>query len=143
MTIFGQMFLNRDIYGDARILSSASVDAIARNQIPVICAKYKGSIFQEALWVLGWNVCGNKKIFRLFRNAAIIRSFIAYCYSYTDEVKQSEFFKHYLDTMSRFWKYSYHNQLLIFYQKPEATTQTYIIFVQLLSFTLLQKDEPG
>jgi len=39
----------------------------------------------------------------------------------TDKVKQSEFFKHYLDTMSRFWKYSYHNQLLIFRQMPKAT----------------------
>ena len=41
--------------------------------------------------------------------------------SETDEVKQSEFFKHYLDTMSRFWKYSYHNQLLIFRQMQKAT----------------------
>jgi len=39
----------------------------------------------------------------------------------TDKVKQSEFFKHYLDTMSRFWKYSYHNQLLIFRQMQTAT----------------------
>jgi hypothetical protein len=30
----------------------------------------------------------------------------------TDEVKKSEFFKQYLETMSKFWKYSYHNQLL-------------------------------
>ena len=41
--------------------------------------------------------------------------------SETDKVKQSEFFRHYLDTMSRFWKYSYHNQLLIFRQMPKAT----------------------
>jgi len=51
-----------------------------------------------------------------------IEKYLKQLASETDEVKQSEFFKHYLDTMSRFWKYSYHNQLLIFYQKPEATT---------------------
>ena len=39
----------------------------------------------------------------------------------TDEVKQSDFFKHYLDVMSKFWRYSYHNQLLILYQMPQAT----------------------
>jgi len=41
--------------------------------------------------------------------------------SETDKVKQSEFFRQYLDTMSKFWKYSYHNQLLIFCQMPKAT----------------------
>ena len=39
--------------------------------------------------------------------------------SETDKVKQSEFFKHYLDTMSRFWNYSFRNQLLIFRQVTE------------------------
>jgi hypothetical protein len=39
----------------------------------------------------------------------------------TDKVKQSEFFKQYLDVLSRFWKYSYHNQLLIAHQMPKAT----------------------
>jgi hypothetical protein len=39
----------------------------------------------------------------------------------TDEVKKSEFFKQYLETMSKFWKYSYHNQLLIVHQMPKAT----------------------
>ena len=38
-----------------------------------------------------------------------------------DKVKQSDFFRNYLDTMSRFWKYSYHNQMLIFRQMPTAT----------------------
>ncbi len=39
----------------------------------------------------------------------------------TDKVKASEFFKEYLDTMSRFWNYSYHNQLLIYFQNKNAT----------------------
>ena len=39
----------------------------------------------------------------------------------TDTVKRSEFFQHYLETMSEFWKYSYHNQLLIMSQMPQAT----------------------
>ena len=39
----------------------------------------------------------------------------------TDTVKKSEFFKHYLEIMSRFWKYSYRNQLLIMGQMPQAT----------------------
>lgn len=39
----------------------------------------------------------------------------------TDNVKKSEFFKHYLETMSKFWRYSYHNQLLINYQMPKAS----------------------
>jgi len=39
----------------------------------------------------------------------------------TDKVKQSEFFRQYLDVLSRFWKYSYHNQLLIAHQMPKAT----------------------
>jgi hypothetical protein len=39
----------------------------------------------------------------------------------TDEVKKSEFFKQYLETMSKFWKYSYHNQLLIVHQMPKAS----------------------
>jgi len=39
----------------------------------------------------------------------------------TDEVKKSECFKQYLETMSKFWRYSYHNQLLIVHQMPRAT----------------------
>ena len=40
--------------------------------------------------------------------------------SETDAVKKSEFFKCYLEIMSRFWKYSYRNQLLIMSQMPQA-----------------------
>ena len=39
----------------------------------------------------------------------------------TDEFKRSEFFKQYLEIMSKFWKYSYHNQLLICCKMPNAT----------------------
>jgi hypothetical protein len=39
----------------------------------------------------------------------------------TDNVKKSDFFRQYLDTMSKFWQYSCHNQLLIYFQLPEAT----------------------
>jgi len=49
-----------------------------------------------------------------------ITSYVKELASETDKVKQSEFFRHYLDTMVRFWKYSYHNQLLIFYQMPKS-----------------------
>src|SRR3989344_9339994 len=41
--------------------------------------------------------------------------------SETDNVKKSDFFRHYLDTMSKFWQYSYHNQLLIHFAMPTAT----------------------
>ena len=39
----------------------------------------------------------------------------------TNAVKKSEFFKQYLETMSKFWKYSYHNQLLIVHQMRKAS----------------------
>lgn len=39
----------------------------------------------------------------------------------TDMVKQSEFLRQYLDVMSKFWKYSYHNQLLRACQMPNAS----------------------
>ena len=41
--------------------------------------------------------------------------------SETDSVKMSRFFKRYLEIMSRFWEYSYHNQLLIYFAMPNAT----------------------
>ena len=39
----------------------------------------------------------------------------------TDDFRKSEFFQNYLDTMSKFWDYSLHNQLLIFFASPTAT----------------------
>jgi len=59
--IFGQMFLNRGTYGDARVLSPASVAAMTRNQIPGISARFGDEFFPEASWGLGWDIHGNKK----------------------------------------------------------------------------------
>jgi CubicO group peptidase (beta-lactamase class C family) len=61
MAIFGQMFLNRGRYGDARILSPASVAAMTRNQIPGISARYGEELFREAAFGLGWSIQENKK----------------------------------------------------------------------------------
>jgi CubicO group peptidase (beta-lactamase class C family) len=61
MAIFGQMFLNRGIYGDARILSTASVAEMTRNQIPGVGAQYGNQFFPEASWGLGWSIRGIKK----------------------------------------------------------------------------------
>jgi len=62
MALFGQMFLNRGIYGGIRILSPASVTEMTRNQIPGISARYYGGeFFPEASWGLGWDIHGNRK----------------------------------------------------------------------------------
>jgi CubicO group peptidase (beta-lactamase class C family) len=61
MAIFGQMFLNRGTYGDARILSPASVTEMTRNQVPGIGARFRDEFFPEASWGFGWNVHGSKK----------------------------------------------------------------------------------
>jgi len=39
----------------------------------------------------------------------------------TDTTRKSAEFQQYLDTMARFWQYSYHNQLLIHFALPSAT----------------------
>ena len=61
MAIFGQMFLNRGAYGDARVLSPASVAEMTRNQIPGLSAWSGDEFFPEASWGFGWNVRGVKK----------------------------------------------------------------------------------
>lgn len=61
MAIFGQMFFNRGTYGDARILSPASIAEMTRNQVPGISARYRGEIFPEASWGFGWSIHENKK----------------------------------------------------------------------------------
>jgi CubicO group peptidase (beta-lactamase class C family) len=61
MAIFGQMFLNRGAYGEARILGPASVAEMTRNQVPGISSWFEGEFFPEASWGLGWGVRGNKK----------------------------------------------------------------------------------
>ncbi len=60
LATFGQMFLNRGAYGDARILSPASVAAMTRNQIPGIGSRYLQEVFPEASWGFGWGVHGSK-----------------------------------------------------------------------------------
>jgi CubicO group peptidase (beta-lactamase class C family) len=62
--VFGQMFLNRGIYGDARILSPASVAEMTRNQIPGISARSEDEFFPEASWGLGWSIHGSKRSWR-------------------------------------------------------------------------------
>lgn len=58
--IFGQMFLNHGTYGDARILSPASVAEMTRNQISGISARYGDQFFPEASWGFGWSTRENK-----------------------------------------------------------------------------------
>jgi CubicO group peptidase (beta-lactamase class C family) len=61
MAAFGQMFLNRGSYGDARILSPASIAEMTRDQIPGISAQILDEFFPEALWGFGWCIEENKK----------------------------------------------------------------------------------
>ena len=62
MAIFGQMLLNRGVYGDARILSPVTVDAMTRNQIPGISGQFVDEYFPEALTGFSWFIKGNKKV---------------------------------------------------------------------------------
>ena len=56
MAIFGQMFLNKGCYGEQRILSPVTVEAMTRNQIPGIEARFFDDRFPEAGWGLGWSI---------------------------------------------------------------------------------------
>jgi serine-type D-Ala-D-Ala carboxypeptidase len=58
--IFGQMFLNGGAYGEARVLSPASVAAMTQNQIPGVRSVFFDQVFPEACWGLGWVMHGNK-----------------------------------------------------------------------------------
>jgi CubicO group peptidase (beta-lactamase class C family) len=60
MAIFGQMFLNRGAYGEAKVLCPASVAEMTRNQIPGIGAQYQNLVFAEASWGLGWSTRADK-----------------------------------------------------------------------------------
>jgi CubicO group peptidase (beta-lactamase class C family) len=60
LAAFGQMFLNGGSYGDARILSPASVAEMTRNQIPGISAHYDELVFPEASWGYGWSTRQDK-----------------------------------------------------------------------------------
>ena len=53
---FGQMYLNRGTYGEARILSRATVASMTRNHTPGLSATMLDMIFPEASWGLGWSV---------------------------------------------------------------------------------------
>jgi CubicO group peptidase (beta-lactamase class C family) len=61
MAIFCQMFLNHGSYGEARVLSPASVREMTRNQIPGVGGQFKEEDLPEACWGYGWRVKGNKK----------------------------------------------------------------------------------
>jgi serine-type D-Ala-D-Ala carboxypeptidase len=64
MAMFGQMFLNHGTYGNARILSPASVDEMTRNQIPGVSSRTQDEFFPEAWWGFGWSLDGTKKAIR-------------------------------------------------------------------------------
>jgi len=50
-----------------------------------------------------------------------IRSTIEQLANDTDAARQSELFRNYLKTSAAFWDYSWHNQMLIWRQKPDAS----------------------
>jgi antirestriction protein ArdC len=50
-----------------------------------------------------------------------IRSTIEQLANETDAARQSELFRNYLKTSAAYWDYSWHNQMLIWRQKPDAT----------------------
>jgi antirestriction protein ArdC len=52
---------------------------------------------------------------------ANIRSTIEQLANETDAAIQSELFRNYLKTSAAFWSYSWHNQMLIWRQRPDAT----------------------
>jgi CubicO group peptidase (beta-lactamase class C family) len=56
LAVFGQMMLNRGSYGDARILSPASVAAMTRVQTPGIPAEFLDEHLPRSEWGLGWSV---------------------------------------------------------------------------------------
>jgi CubicO group peptidase (beta-lactamase class C family) len=58
MAIFGQMFLDGGRYGEARILSPASVAEMTRDQIPGIGIRWGEVFYPEAWWGLGWAIHG-------------------------------------------------------------------------------------
>ena len=61
VAVFTQMFLNRGVYGDARILSPISVAKMTRNQIPGVSATFLEEHFPEAAWGLGWGLHVDKR----------------------------------------------------------------------------------
>lgn len=62
LAAFGQMFLNRGRYGDARILSPVTVAEMTRNQVPGISARFVDEYFPEAGSGFAWFIRENKKV---------------------------------------------------------------------------------
>ncbi|NJD01068.1 MAG: serine hydrolase [Ruminiclostridium sp.] len=60
MAIFGQTFLNKGVYGNARILSPLAVSLMTKDQIVGISAQYGEEVFINASWGYGWNISGSK-----------------------------------------------------------------------------------
>ncbi|SDT56582.1 CubicO group peptidase, beta-lactamase class C family [Paenibacillaceae bacterium GAS479] len=58
---FGQLFLNKGKYGEERILSSAAVNEMTRDQIPHVSSTYGSQFFIDASYGYCWPVNGNKK----------------------------------------------------------------------------------
>ncbi len=56
MAMFTQMFLNKGVYGDKRIISPPSAYEMTINQIPGISATWGDDFFPEANWSYGWAV---------------------------------------------------------------------------------------
>src|SRR5215475_14755055 len=52
---------------------------------------------------------------------ASIKSTIEQLASETDAARQSELFRNYLRTLAAFWDYSWHNQMLIWRQRPDSS----------------------
>jgi len=52
--------------------------------------------------------------------SAGIRKTIEQLANETDAARQSELFRNYLKTSAAFWDYSWHNQMLIWRQRPDA-----------------------
>jgi CubicO group peptidase (beta-lactamase class C family) len=61
LAIFCQAFLDSGRYGDARILSPASVAAMTRDQIPGVAARFVTREIPIASWGYGWTVESTEK----------------------------------------------------------------------------------
>jgi CubicO group peptidase (beta-lactamase class C family) len=61
LAVFGQMFLNRGRCDDARILSPAAVDAMTRNQIPGVRARFVNDEVAHGSWGYGFAVASPTK----------------------------------------------------------------------------------
>ena len=61
MATFGQMFLNGGSYGDARILSPASVAQMTKDQIPGVGWRFGEETGSDASWGFGWGIHGSGK----------------------------------------------------------------------------------